>query len=103
MLFAACYDGAIHIWNANSNFVRPHLSVEGAHAKGVEICSMVFSVDGRTVLTRGMDDTVKCEHRRVFRVVVLLTMRSVGHSGFQEAHSDEERRDDTVPSNERDL
>ena len=64
---------------------------------------MVFSVDGRTVLTRGMDDTVKREHCRLFRIVVLLTMRSVGHSGFQEAHSDEERRDHTVPSNERDF
>ncbi|KAL1691914.1 WD40-repeat-containing domain protein [Schizophyllum commune] len=63
----ACYDGAIHIWNANSNFVRPNLSVEGAHAKGVEICSMVFSVDGRTVLTRGMDDTVKLWDTRDFK------------------------------------
>ena len=55
----ACLDGAIHMWQANSNLVRPSMTIEGAHAKGVETGSMVFSVDGRTVLTRGGDDTVK--------------------------------------------
>ena len=47
------------MWQANSNFVRPSMTIEGAHAKGVETASVVFSVDGRTVLTRGGDDTVK--------------------------------------------
>lgn len=55
----ACFDGALHMWQANSNFVRPSMTIEGAHAKGVETASIVFSVDGRTVLTRGGDDTVK--------------------------------------------
>jgi hypothetical protein len=55
----ACVDGALHMWQANSNFVRPSMTVEGAHAKGVETGSVVFSVDGRTVLTRGGDHTVK--------------------------------------------
>lgn len=55
-----CLDGALHMWNASSNFVRPNLSIEGAHVKGTEAGSIVFSVDGRTVLTRGGDDTVKC-------------------------------------------
>lgn len=55
----ACFDGAIHMWQANSNLVRPSMTIEGAHAKGAETASMVFSVDGRTVLTRGGDDTVK--------------------------------------------
>ena len=37
------------------------MTIEGAHAKGTETGSLVFSVDGRTVLTRGGDDTVKRE------------------------------------------
>ena len=35
------------------------MTIEGAHIKGTETGSLVFSVDGRTVLTRGGDDTVK--------------------------------------------
>ena len=58
-LFAACLDGALHMWQASSNFVRPNMTVEAAHAKSTETASIVFSVDGRTVLTRGGDDTVK--------------------------------------------
>lgn len=55
----ACLDGAVHMWQTKSNFVRPSMTIEGAHAKGTETGSLVFSVDGRTVLTRGGDDTVK--------------------------------------------
>ena len=56
----ACTDGALHMWQTKSNFVRPSMTIEGAHVKGSETGSLVFSVDGRTVLTRGGDDTVKC-------------------------------------------
>lgn len=47
------------MWNASSNFVRPNLSVLNAHTKGTETGSVVFAMDGRTVVTRGGDDTVK--------------------------------------------
>ena len=57
--FPACLDGALHMWQTNSNFVRPSMSIEGAHTKGTETGSLIFSVDRRTVLTRGGDDTVK--------------------------------------------
>lgn len=49
------------MWQTKSNFVRPNMTIEGAHAKNTETGSMVFSVDGRTVMTRGGDDTVKRE------------------------------------------
>lgn len=35
------------------------MTVDGAHVKNTETGSVVFSVDGHTVLTRGGDDTVK--------------------------------------------
>lgn len=35
------------------------MTIEGAHTKGTEAGSVVFSVDGRTVLTRAGDDSVK--------------------------------------------
>lgn len=57
----ACTDGAVHLWQTHSNFVRPHRTVEGAHAKGSETGSLTFSLDGHTVMTRGGpgDDTLK--------------------------------------------
>ncbi|OJT12578.1 WD repeat-containing protein 70 [Trametes pubescens] len=67
LIGGACMDGALHMWQTKSNFVRPSLSIEGAHAKGTETGSVVFSVDGRTVLTRGGDDTVKLWDLRSFK------------------------------------
>lgn len=59
----ACYDGAIHLWSASSNFVRPNMSMETAHGKSTETGSVALSLDGRTLLTRGGDDTVKSAYR----------------------------------------
>lgn len=70
--YLACVDGALHLWKANSNFVRPDLSIEGAHAKGSETGSIVFSVDDRTLLTRGGDDTVKRELFQPRRIATIL-------------------------------
>ncbi|KAF4572697.1 hypothetical protein EYR40_004224 [Pleurotus pulmonarius] len=67
IISGACVDGALHMWQANSNFVRPNMTIEGAHTKGTETGSVVFSVDGRTVLTRGGDDTVKIWDLRAFK------------------------------------
>lgn len=63
----ACLDGALHMWNSSSNFVRPNLSIEGAHTKGTETGSIAFSMDGRTVVTRGGDDTLKTWDLRAFK------------------------------------
>ncbi|KAG8710453.1 hypothetical protein FRC09_000135 [Ceratobasidium sp. 395] len=67
MIAGACLDGALHIWNTSSNFVRPNLSIEGAHVRGTETGSIVFAVDGHTMLTRGGDDTVKLWDIRSFK------------------------------------
>ncbi|KAG6902812.1 hypothetical protein C0995_011299 [Termitomyces sp. Mi166 len=67
LIGGTCLDGAVHIWQTSSNFVRPNMTIEGAHVKGTETGSMTFSVDGHTVLTRGGDDTVKLWDLRAFK------------------------------------
>lgn len=64
------------MWQTKSNFVRPNMTIEGAHTKGTETGSMVFSVDGRTVLTRGGDDTVKRKSLCSFVVKLLAADRN---------------------------
>ncbi|KAF8446270.1 hypothetical protein L210DRAFT_3619972 [Boletus edulis BED1] len=72
IISGACLDGALHMWQASSNFVRPNMTVEGAHARTTETASVVFSVDGRTVVTRGGDDTVKLWDIRSFKRPVAM-------------------------------
>ncbi|KAG8731417.1 hypothetical protein FRC11_004220 [Ceratobasidium sp. 423] len=67
MIAGVCLDGALHIWNTSSNFVRPSLSIEGAHVKDTETGSVTFALDGHTILTRGGDDTVKLWDTRSFK------------------------------------
>lgn len=67
LIAAACHDGALHLWSTSSNFVRPNMSMENAHAKGTDTSSLVLSMDGRTLLTRGGDDTVKTWDIRAFK------------------------------------
>ncbi|KAI0067881.1 transcription factor [Artomyces pyxidatus] len=63
----ACLDGTLHLWKTNSNLVRPDMTVQTAHTKGTETGSLVFSVDGNSILTRGGDDTVKLWDLRSFK------------------------------------
>lgn len=103
MIGGACLDGALHMWNANSNFVRPNMTIEGAHTKGTETGSLVFSVDGRTVLTRGGDDTVKREYLALCLTMIANFFVSLGFASIQEAPLNALRVGDAVPRNERHL
>lgn len=75
----------MHMWKTASNFARPDMSIEGAHLKGTETGSIVFSVDGRTVLTRGGDDTVKCESYYDYYCSLLISLHSMGFTFFPQA------------------
>lgn len=49
------------MWSTSSNYARPNATCEAAHAKGTETSGLAFSIDGRTLVSRGGDDTVKRE------------------------------------------
>lgn len=63
------------------------MTIEGAHTKGTETGSMVFSVDGRTILTRGGDDAVKRKSFMVRSGYLIMILGSLGPSLLQEADS----------------
>ncbi|KAG8999402.1 hypothetical protein FRB94_006182 [Tulasnella sp. JGI-2019a] len=67
LIAGACLDGTLNLWPASSNFVRPSHTVYDAHVKGTETGSVVFSVDGHTVLSRGNDDFAKLWDVRSFK------------------------------------
>lgn len=56
---ATAIDGTINLWSTSSNFARPNSTAENAHTKGTETSGITYSLDGRTIVTRGGDDTVK--------------------------------------------
>lgn len=75
------------------------MSVEGAHVKNTEAASVVFSVDGRTVLTRGGDDTVKRMCNDLLNDSALIEMQyfSMGYPFLQTSCGDTFGDDDTLP------
>ncbi|KAN0065560.1 hypothetical protein ACQY0O_001400 [Thecaphora frezii] len=71
VLAAAGLDGALHWWDLRANLAsRPRGSVERAHEAGRCISCVTFSRDGKTLATRGGDETVKLWDRRMFRAPV---------------------------------
>lgn len=58
-LSLACLDGTLNVWGTNSNFVRPAHTAENAHEKGKDTGSVVFSVDGHTLVSRSNDEYTK--------------------------------------------
>jgi WD repeat-containing protein 70 len=57
---AASTDGAVNLWGTSGPLNRPSVTIENAHARQSETSGIVFSQDGNHVVTRGGDDTVKC-------------------------------------------
>lgn len=58
-LTSGCLDGTIHVWKTASTLARPDRSAETAHEKGQEITGVAFSPDGKKLVSRSMDETVK--------------------------------------------
>ncbi|KKA30552.1 hypothetical protein TD95_003765 [Thielaviopsis punctulata] len=66
VLVAAAMDGALAVYNGNGPFWRPSAEVRGAHVAGTWTSSLDVSADGRMVVTRGGDDTIKLWDLRKF-------------------------------------
>ncbi|XP_034651991.1 gastrulation defective protein 1 homolog [Drosophila subobscura] len=67
LIAAGCVDGSIQTWDTRKMFVNTTHCVRGAHQKGSEITSIVFSYMGLQLATRSNDETMKLWDLRQFK------------------------------------
>lgn len=71
VLVAAALDGSLVMWSGNSPFTRPAAEIREAHKPNTWTGGIDISCDGRMVVTRGGDDTIKLWDTRKFKTPVV--------------------------------
>ncbi|SLM39874.1 WD40/YVTN repeat-like-containing domain [Lasallia pustulata] len=67
LLVAAALDGSLVMWSGDGPCTRPAAEIRDAHKKNTWTGGIDISADGRTVVTRGGDDTIKLWDTRKFK------------------------------------
>ncbi|KAF7716470.1 WD40 repeat-containing protein [Penicillium ucsense] len=67
VLVAAALDGSLVMWGGNGPFSRPSGEVREAHTRDTWTSGVDVSVDGRLIISRGGDDTIKLWDIRKFK------------------------------------
>ena len=67
LLVAAALDGSLVMWDGSGNYARPAGEIRGAHKADTWTGGLDISSDGRTVVTRGGDNTIKLWDTRKFK------------------------------------
>ncbi|KAF2273867.1 WD40 repeat-like protein [Westerdykella ornata] len=70
IIVAAALDGSLVMWPGEGPYHRPAAEVRGAHAKDTWTGGIDISSDGRLVVTRGGDDTIKLWDVRKFKTPI---------------------------------
>ncbi|KAI2085997.1 hypothetical protein LOZ36_003632 [Ophidiomyces ophidiicola] len=78
VLVAAALDGSLVMWSGNGPYTRPSGEVRDAHIKDTWTSGLDISPDGRLVVTRGGDDTLKLWDTRKFKKPVTTVTHSSG-------------------------
>lgn len=78
ILVAAALDGSLVMWSGNGPFNRPSGEVQAAHAKDTWTSGLDISPDGRLVVSKGGDDTIKLWDTRKFKQPVNTTTHKSG-------------------------
>ena len=73
ILVAAALDGSLVMWGGEGPYHRPSGEVRDAHTKGTWTSGLDISADGRLVITRGGDDTIKLWDTRKFKSPINTT------------------------------
>ena len=59
LVVSAALDGGLALWDGDGPYTRPSMEVKDAHKRDSWTGGLDISSDGRTVVTRGGDDTIK--------------------------------------------
>lgn len=70
LLVGAALDGSLVMWNGEGPYSRPVGEIRDAHKRDTWTGGIDISGDGRTVVTRGGDDTIKLWDTRKFKQAV---------------------------------
>ena len=70
LLVASALDGSLVMWDGDGPFTRPAAEIREAHKRDTWTGGIDVSADGRTVVTRGGDDTIKLWDTRKFKQAV---------------------------------
>lgn len=73
LVVSAALDGSLVMWPGEGPFHRPAGEIRDAHTKDTWTSGLDISADGRLVITRGGDDTIKLWDTRKFKAPVNST------------------------------
>ena len=67
VLVSAAFDGSLVMWSGEGPYTRPTSEIRDAHTPSTWTSGLDISADGRLVVTRGGDDTIKLWDTRKFK------------------------------------
>jgi WD40 repeat protein len=82
MLVSAALDGSLVMWGGEGPYHRPTAEIRDAHVKDTWTSGLDISADGRLVITRGGDDTIKLWDTRKFKTPLNTTSHTSTSSQY---------------------
>ncbi|KAL4919506.1 hypothetical protein BDW62DRAFT_216920 [Aspergillus aurantiobrunneus] len=82
VLVAAALDGSLMMWSGNGPYIRPSAEVREAHTRDTWTSGIDVSSDGRLVITKGGDDTIKLWDTRKFKQPITTVAHRSSSSRF---------------------
>ncbi|KAL2862308.1 26S protease regulatory subunit 4 [Aspergillus lucknowensis] len=82
VLVAAALDGSLLMWGGNGPYTRPSAEVRDAHTRVTWTSGIDVSSDGRLVITKGGDDTIKLWDTRKFKQPITTVAHPSSSSRF---------------------